>query len=226
MLLKKFQRHPILPARGIIKFMKNSKLVIFDFDGVVVNTFSFAFEINKEQFGISEDEYRKKFEGNFYKTGSNIDKQMESPINFDFFALYQPKLMNLVPEIEIIKSIEKLSEQYTLAIVSSTLTDIIHDYLVKFDARNYFQEILGADIEKSKILKINALLESYNIKPSKAVFVTDTSGDIQEAEQCEVKGIAVTWGYHPKATLEKASPFRIVETPEKLGEAISDSFKE
>lgn len=47
--------------------MKGSKLVIFDFDGVLVNTFPFAYAINKEQFGITEDEYRKKFEGNFYK---------------------------------------------------------------------------------------------------------------------------------------------------------------
>lgn len=206
--------------------MKNSKLVIFDFDGVVVNTFSFACEIGKNQFGITEEEYRKKFEGNFYNSSSIINEQKEVPINFDFFSLYQPKLMNLVPEAGIIESIQKLSEQYTLTIVSSTLTHIISGYLDKFSARNYFQEILGADVEKSKTIKINRLLDKYSKKPSEAVFVTDTSGDVQEAEHCGVKAIAVTWGYHPKVTLEKANPFRIVEMPEMIEDAIRDSFRD
>lgn len=204
--------------------MEKTKLVIFDFDGVVVNTFPFACEIGKEQFGVTEEEYKKKFEGNFYTAGTDAGKQIETPVNFDFFAQYQLKLMNVAPEVGVIETTQRLSEQYTLAIVSSTLTNIIHDYLVKFDARAYFQEILGADIEKSKVIKINRLLENNNLEHSDAVFITDTSGDVQEARQCGVKAIAVTWGYHPKNTLEKANPFCIVETPEELYGAVSDSF--
>ncbi len=40
------------------------KVILFDFDGVVVDTFSFCYRIMNSRDSISEDVYRAKFEGN------------------------------------------------------------------------------------------------------------------------------------------------------------------
>lgn len=204
--------------------MKENKLIIFDFDGVIVNTFPFAYEINKKQSGITEEEYRKKFEGNIYEAPRTVNEQKIPQATFDFFTHYTPLLMNSDPEVGILGSIRELSEKYTLSIVSSTLTKSIDDYLERVGVRNCFQEILGPDIEKSKVKKINSLLEKYDIASSEAVLITDTTGDIQEAERCGVKSIAVSWGYHPRTTLEKVTVYRIIDKPEELIGAIEDYF--
>lgn len=69
------------------------------------------------------------------------------------------------------------------------------------------------------------LYENYNADSANYLFVTDTLGDIREAEKCNIKSIAVAWGYHPVTTLEKGNPIAIVQTPKELVEAIRTSFK-
>jgi beta-phosphoglucomutase-like phosphatase (HAD superfamily) len=49
--------------------IKNGKIVLFDFDGVIVDSFKPAFEVQKmirPGINFSEDDYRKFFEGNVF----------------------------------------------------------------------------------------------------------------------------------------------------------------
>ncbi len=66
------------------------------------------------------------------------------------------------------------------------------------------------------------MLEKYKTIPENAVFITDTVGDVLEARKCGVKAIAVTWGFHGEATLQKAKPAKIVSTSEDLLKSIKD----
>lgn len=202
--------------------IKKDKLIIFDFDGVIVNTFSISFGLSKTNTNKSEDEFRKKFEGNFFKPSTEAK---ESEINYDFFALYAPLLMKTQPESGMIEIIKKLSENYILTIISSTLTELIEDYLEKFGIRNYFQEILGPDIERSKVKKIQTIFKNHATIPQKAIFITDTLGDIREGKECGLLSIAVTWGYHPQETLSIGEPYKIINKPEEIVEIVEAYFQ-
>ena len=58
------------------------KLLIFDFDGVLEDTFKLSFGFFKEQFSIlTQDDYRSWFDGNFYKT----IKEKKIPINIQLY---------------------------------------------------------------------------------------------------------------------------------------------
>ena len=57
--------------------------------------------------------------------------------------------------------------------------------------------------------KINDI-QKYDIDTSSCVFVTDTLGDILEANKLGIKTIAVDFGYHERARLERGNPFAIV----------------
>jgi phosphoglycolate phosphatase-like HAD superfamily hydrolase len=48
------------------------------------------------------------------------------------------------------------------------------------------------------------------------LFITDTVGDIIEAEKCAIRSVAVTWGYHDTTNLTKAKPAAIVNDTTEL----------
>lgn len=195
------------------------KVILFDFDGVIVDTFSFCYRIMNSRDAISEDFYRAKFEGNI---NDALKKPEQNPRAkpFDFYGQYNPELMACQPNEEVVKVIKELARNHTLIIISSTISSSIEQFLEVHGLADAFKEILGNDVEKSKVKKINDVLQRYGIKPTETVFITDTLGDIKEAHVCGVKSIAVTWGYHPSTTLEKGHPYQIIDHPNKIIEAI------
>ncbi len=124
------------------------------------------------------------------------------------------------PNEEMVKVIKELAHRYTLIIISSTISSSISQFLERQGLADVFKEVLGNDVEKSKVKKINDVLRRYDIKPTETVFVTDTLGDIKEAKACGVESIAVTWGYHSTTTLEKGNPYKIIDHPKKIIETI------
>ena len=195
------------------------KVILFDFDGVIVDTFSFCYRIMNSRDPLSEDAYRAKFEGNI---NDALKKPVQNPQAkpFDFFGQYNPELMVRQPNEEMVKVIKELARSHTLIIISSTISSSISQFLEMQGLADAFKEILGNDVEKSKVKKINDVLQRYGIKPTETVFITDTLGDIKEANVCGVKSIAVTWGYHRSTTLEKGSPYRIIVHPNMIIETI------
>lgn len=105
--------------------------VFFDFDGVIADSFKSAFEVQKIICPhLTEDEYRKRFEGNI--------NEWEAPVNVhtkecrhdvDFFTEYIPRMKNeiqIVPQMKEV--IVKLHKKYTLVVISSTITSPIREF--------------------------------------------------------------------------------------------------
>lgn len=86
---------------------------------------------------------------------------------------------------DIKKIIKNLSKKSRLFIVSSTINKTIEDYLLRHCILKCFTEILGYDIEKSKVKKFKMLFDKYSINPQNAIFISDTSGDIKEAKEAD-----------------------------------------
>lgn len=215
----------LLPPQQI-NLMKN-KFILFDFDGVIVDSFAPAFEVNKMICPhITEEEYKRRFEGNINDWKENDFKHNENcRHDIDFFAEYLPRMkvqVGIVPGME--KVIEELARQYLLIVVSSTLTAPIKELLEKFELAHYFTEIMGNDVHTSKIEKIEMVFSKYATDSTRCVFVTDTLGDMREAAHTGVRTIGVSWGFNSVETLIQGKPFRIVEKPKDLPTTISAYF--
>lgn len=195
------------------------KVILFDFDGVIADTFSFCYRIINSRDSITEEEYRARFEGNINNAPKKTSSNPTGP--FDFFGQYTPELMRCQPNKEVADIIKELAHDHVLIIISSTISQPIADFLQRHGLKDSFKEILGNDVEKSKVKKIQDVLQRYSIKPEETIMVTDTLGDIKEAGECEVRCIAVTWGYHPAKTLQKGNPYKLVSNPKDLAKAIS-----
>lgn len=203
--------------------MNKQKIVMFDFDGVLVNTLDFAYEIHKE---VNESFTYKQFQdfsnGNFFEGMGKAIEEGKHNLPDDFWLHYEKNITKMNIHDILDKSVIELSKTYKLTVVSSTRTDMIDSFLEKENIKKYFTDILGADIHKSKVTKIKMLLDKYSISPKDAVFITDTLGDILEANECGVPSIAVTWGLHEKYTLEKGNPAKIIENPLYLVDAVKE----
>ena len=202
---------------------QNKKLVIFDFDGVLVDTLIMHYKISsKVNKGISLNTFKSIFNGNIYeflKKSKNIKQHSK------FFEIYEKQSRTLeIPKI-IKNAIVEINNNYNLSIISSTPSRLILKILKKENIHSYFSDILGADINTNKVVKINNLLEKYNTKPNNAVFITDTSGDVREGFKCGVKSIAVTWGFYDRKTLENANPIAIIDDPRDLLGSIKNVLK-
>lgn len=210
--------------------MKNRKFVLFDFDGVIADSYAVAWmTARKLCVRLTDTEYRGLFEGNVYERHDvflSEDHGPECRHDLDWFSIFTPAFeekASLFPGMREV--IEKLSHAYMLIIVSSTLTSPIQGFLEKHHIGRYFSEVLGADVHRNKHEKIKMVFEKYGTSASECIFITDTLGDMREARLAGVGAIGVAWGFHSRETLAKGEPFRIVERPADIQHAISDFFQ-
>lgn len=209
--------------------MVKENFILFDFDGVIADSFKVAFETAQTRCpAITEIDYRKRFDENINEVKhSETFHNDECNHDLDWFDIYIPKLRDEVDIFPGIKEvILKLEEKYILVIVSSTLTFPIEEFLVLHELQNHFDWVMGNDVHKSKTEKIRMVFEKYGVSNNDCVFVTDTLGDIHEAKKLDVSSIGVTWGFSEAGTLEKGNPFRLVNTPQELTDAVVDYFQD
>jgi len=203
-----------------------SKIVIFDFDGVLNNSFEELFKMHVyccSQFDreISVLEYSNLFlDSNFH---SNLEKflaleprkleefkTLKYSIYDDYYS--QTKLFDFAKDI-----VNKLqSAGYNnMVIVSSAPKNQIEKMLEINDLRSPFSEILGIN-KNGKSDVIALLVENLNLQPSDCYFITDTVGDVIDGKNARVNVLAVTWGFHDKIKLTAAGPQHVVVAPQEI----------
>lgn len=204
----------------------NKKLVIFDFDGVLVNTLDFSFAIHKAlNKDLTWERFKDFSNGNFHDGIGNALKEGSYVIPTEWDEHYDKNIINLTISDVLNNTVKNLSEDYRLAIVSSSGSNSIEKFLEKEGIREFFNDVWGSDVDRSKIVKINNLLSQYNISPEDTVFITDSLGDILEGNECKVKSIGVTWGIHSEKNLEKGNPVAIIGDPMDLFDTIQNVLK-
>ena len=189
--------------------------IIFDFDGVIHDTFEFHLSKINEiyKLGLSKEEYKDAHNGNFYGASSNKLKGIDWSV---YASKVKKEQSELVIDPKIKKDLEFLSNKYLLFLVSSGFRVQIEPYLRNNGVAHIFRETLFADDGKSKADKLNRIVNGNKAPRSSYVFITDTLGDILEANKVGLRSIAVTFGFHERERLEKGKPEHIVDTWSEL----------
>ncbi|OGN14607.1 MAG: hypothetical protein A3J47_03000 [Candidatus Yanofskybacteria bacterium RIFCSPHIGHO2_02_FULL_43_22] len=212
---------------------KNKNVIIFDFDGVLADSFDYLYSLNRDGMGhiglsFTKEQYRELFVGNVhqgFKDFINNDQKYLAfsefrKANYDKYYYGEGKGVKLFSEAPTF--IKKIGKKYILTIASSGKQENIKDLLKKGGVENSFDLIL-ADSSHSKEGMIKEILNKYQATPGQAFFVTDTVGDIKEAKKHGLKTIAVTWGFHSKRRILEAHPDHVATDFNSLAEAI-DKF--
>jgi phosphoglycolate phosphatase len=189
--------------------MKKEKIIIFDFDGVIADSFDIALEVNQmSKPTLTHEQYEQVWNNNI----TDVVYKHKVVKKIDFHKEYAKKFKTLPLKGNIKTALKALSSEFKLFIVSSTITNTISDYLKRHEIFDCFTEILGNDVETSKIKKFKMLFDKYKINPAEITFISDTSGDINEAKKVNIGYIiGILDGYQTRESIKKAGPNVIVK---------------
>lgn len=193
---------------------------VFDFDGVLADSFQPLYMLNKEAFSfigidLSEIDYKNLFKDNvhlgfksFIKTREDYLKFLEfKKINFGkYYSSVKlfPEVPDFLPKIK-----------GNRAIVSATLGKFILLLLVKSDLEKLFGLVLGTQ-DHTKTESFKEMLKKFNALPGETFFVSDTSGDIRSAKSFGLRTVGVTWGFHSEEELSSSGPDKIARDFKEL----------
>ncbi len=181
------------------------KHIIFDYDGVLVDSFNFHLsKINGlYKIDLTAEEYRSSHDGNFY--ASKLDKW--TAIDFSEYAQRVSKNQAKLPVRNEVKDVLiVLAEHYQLHVITSGWKIQVLPFLENNGIIKLFTTLQYAEDGTSKYEKLHRLLESQNALPHECIFVTDTLGDLLESHKVNIPTIAVTFGYHSEDHLKEGNP--------------------
>jgi phosphoglycolate phosphatase len=216
------------------------KLVIFDFDGTLVDSRKLIIESHRVVFGEfgfalpSEDQ-------SLSLIGLSLELVLlqlagpDAPVE-KMVGTYQRLLPLLradaayaeVPFGGAADLLAALAEHndVRLGIATGHVSHAIAPALERFGWQSHFCTVQTADKAPSKPhpgMILQALREA-NVNTEDAIMVGDTAFDIEMAHSAGVRGVAVSWGYHPADRLYGAGASRVVNDMSELRELLFESI--
>lgn len=210
-----------------------TKAVIFDYDGVIVDSLEVVHLIYKEiakhfNFPVFSDlkrnidfydvDWKKTLRKVGIMTKDDIEKIKQ--LYIEHFNKHKD-LTRLVPGIKEV--LEALKKEYKLAVASNNFKSQIEEILKQFSILHYFDVVVGGEKE---ILKpdptiLIECMKKLKTNPQETVYIGDMDGDILAGRNAKLKKvIAVTYGYHSHDKLKELNPDAIVHKTEDLLEAV------
>lgn len=184
---------------------EDKKVVIFDCDGTVLDTFKLieqvvikTFEEILPDYYMSEEEahtFFGPFLNDTFKKYFDSKEDIENAIEVyrKYCDLLQPEYVKTYDGID--ELLKKLKENgYYIVVVSNKISRVIYDGFDICNIRNYFDLVVGAEmLKKAKPDPdgIYQVLNHYGIKNT--VLVGDTFIDMETAKNANINFIGVTW---------------------------------
>ncbi len=196
-------------------------MIIFDFDGPIVDSYEGAFAVTQMVYpDITHENFIERFRHNIHMTPEHLTLHRKNEhVDFDEEYLKYITGLTLCPSKRL--ALFELSTAYDFHIVSGSHSNTLNAFLTQHRIDHLFTDVLGHDFAKGKSERFLRLLDKHQVAPKDAVFVTDTTGDIEEARNVSLGTIiAVLDGFHSHEWLREAQPHHcissIIELPELL----------
>lgn len=201
------------------------RLVLFDFDGTLVDSFLAALAAGNRlacRFGyesITEEEARKLREKGVRQILSDAKiplrklpiwlAEMKREMRHDFPSLQ--------PYVGIQQALEELhSRGITLGIITSNSAENLEAFLNRHDWTRFFSHLESGSTLFGKRRLIRHALTHIGIPASQSAYVGDEVRDMEAAHKAGVQAVAVTWGFNARSALAATDPDQILESPSDL----------
>lgn len=201
---------------GTQKVASMVKLVIFDFDGVIITGshegYFTCYHRALEAVGVQLDpaEERKRIIENWGK-GYKLQleyllrdhpKLLSNAITAYEKCYYSPifsKNIRLIKDAD--RTLRTLNKEYTLAIASGMMKKTLYKLLQKFNIQDIFQAVIAGDEiqnpedKKPAPFMLSKILEHFSISEEQAVYVGDAANDVKMARNAGIIPIVVLTGH-------------------------------
>ncbi len=209
--------------------MRGLEAVIFDFDGVMVDSFRAIygmflgyFKVLKRPF-MSEEEFKEKFSADWKSFLRDLGKEHNTVVSIseEDKDKYVELLRDAPLASGIKESILKLkSRSLKLAVVSTSVREVITEKLAA-NGLHFDLIVSGYDLGISdKHTLLDHAIRQMNVNPKKCVYIGDMAEDIAAGKRVGVKTIALTTGFHSPQRLKALNPDALLDHAASLYETI------
>lgn len=179
------------------------KVIIFDMDGVIFDTANIAIqEMSRKYPELTQEIINTILCGNFHDEFekinlTRIEETEEEKVKRRLLYSEKKKHASLFEGMRfLIESLHRKGGVLTLN-TSATSRNCI-PLLEKAGIEHFFDFFGTKEVSRSKVEKFFIIQERYQVKPEETIFITDTLGDLREAEVAGIPTVGVTWGAHSK----------------------------
>jgi len=180
------------------------KAIIFDFDGVIIESAEIKTDAFRTLFAGYPDKLPevvahhqknsgisryKKFRYIYEKIlGQELSAQKEAELGEAFSSIVLEKVLNAPYTAGAVEFLQRNKDRYHLFIASGTPQEELQDIIAHRRLSRYFREIHGVPKQKDEI--IDDILHRYSFMKKEAVFIGDAESDRIAAEKADVSFIA------------------------------------
>lgn len=209
------------------------KVVVFDFDGTLADTFGAGFEILNtlaEEFGFrglkaEELEHARDMRTRQLMKFLGIPTSKMARIAKRGSEELKKRINGIQPLPGVPEVVRALHERgYTLGVLTSNSRANVETFLANHDLK-MFSFIRSSSKLMGKAREMRAIRKEMKIPRSEILFVGDETRDVTAAHKDEVAIAAVTWGYNSRKALEGIKPTFLLESPDELV-VLLDELKE
>lgn len=205
------------------------KVLIFDFDGTIADSFDTVLGIANrlaDEFGypstspetaehlknLSSREIIRRSQVAFWQIPFLL-KRLRSELHHEIQHLHP------IPGMK--DALQTLHQQGNhLGIVTSNSQENVAAFLATHDLSDLFDFIGSGLTVFGKGRVIQAALRQYRLDPATVIYVGDETRDIEAARKIGIPAIAVSWGYNSSQALASHHPDVLIHQPEELIEVV------
>lgn len=173
-------------------------------DGVLFDSIGFA----KESFlkghpGMTDEMYREMGMGNFYEEMEKYahlktpETEEEAAKRKAVYAETKSRTPMFDGTKELLISLH--GSGYVLVLNTNAYERNCLPLLERSGIMPLFSLIAAAELSKSKVEKFRLIDEKYGFSKEDTLFITDSLGDVREADEAGIPTVAVTWGIHDES---------------------------
>ncbi|MFW6283441.1 MAG: HAD family hydrolase [Minisyncoccales bacterium] len=174
---------------------KDVDLLIFDFDGTIVDSKSLYYEAMKKSLDSSRNS--EKDIKKFIDMGLTIDKTLRE-MGFSKIGSWIMKIkimrtifkeLNKISKCKNVSSLKKIDKRKI--VISNSYKMFVNKVLKKLNLEKYFSEVHGAGEFEDKTEFIKEYLKKEGIDPKKVAYIGDRKVDIKLAKDVDCIGIII-----------------------------------
>lgn len=200
------------------------KLVVFDFDGTIADTFDNGIEILNvlsQEFGFRPLAPADVPKARDMGTGElinflGIPKTKVSRISRRGKEELARKIRSIQPLRGVPEALQTIrAAGYELGIITSNSCENVGTFL-KLHGLEFFTFVRSSSKLMGKGREIRAVLKERGLGPKDILLVGDETRDIEAAHETGAHIVAVSWGYNSRRALEALKPDHLVDEPSEL----------
>ena len=218
---------------------KNEKLLLFDYDGTLVDSAQMIIDGTIEAFnrcGLVTPSTEEIKAG----IGQKLDIAIESYLPPEYKGVIDEVIRHyrawyvekdfegtqFEPLFENVKPVLKILHQdgWNLSIATNKSLRGLSRGLLHHEIEKFFSIIMTTDDftpKPNKAMGIHAL-RTLKVKNSQAFMIGDTVYDIKMGKNAKINTVGVTWGYNTEEELRRANADHIIHDPNELVEILRE----